>query len=162
LIFVECNPDEFVIKNIMGDMEIEIKHGGGKGNVLKKLRDGNQSIGIIDEDPHSAQPREMKKYVEKDARENAKLLRKADDESKVLIQLSPDIEGWLINRAQENEIPLKDYGLPEDRKRMHDIHHIERKEEFQMFVKRLIRTGDSEITAIRQWIIEAMDSHESG
>lgn len=156
MIIVECGPDEFVIGSIVSDPEKQIKHGGGKGNVLKKVRDKQRVVGVIDEDPNSAQPREMSRYVEKDTRETAKLLKREDDEAKSLIQLSPDIEGWLISRAKENNISLEHYGLPDDRREMHDIHHIERNMDFQRFVSELINTGDDEVNAIRRWIREAI------
>ena len=156
MIIVECNPDEFVIRSIIADSDTQIKHGGGKGNVLKKVREEQGTIGVIDEDPHSAQPREMDRYIKEDAKETVRLLKRQDDNAKKLIQLSPDIEGWLINRAKENEISLKDYGLPDDRRRMHDVHHIQKDKDFQRFVGELIQTDDDEVNAIRKWITEAI------
>jgi len=153
VIFVECDPDRYVIKSIVP--EKRIKHGGCKSEVLKKVRKRQDSIGIVDEDPEGSQPGEMKNYIRKDARDTVELLsRKSDGRS--LIQLSPDIEGWLIRRAKHNGIRLENYNLPDDRRRMHDTPHIEEKPNFQRFVKKLIDVNDDEVNILRKWIRQAI------
>ena len=161
MVIVECNPDEYLVRQVLGEVSETIKHGGGKGNVLRKLRDEQRAVGVIDEDPGSSQPRDMKNYDERDSLETIKVMKRADDEAKTLIQLSPDIEGWLIRRAQENGISLMDYSLPDNRKEMHDIHHIEKNESFQRLVSKLIEIGDAEISALRNWITQAKVEEES-
>jgi len=157
VIFVECNPDKFVVRKIIPGKRKRMKHGGGKTGVLRELEVKGRAVGIVDADPHSKPPGEMKKYIRKDVKGTIKLLRKKDDGSKSLIELSPDIEGWLISRAKENGIHLKDYGLPDDRKKMHDILHIERQLDFQKFIKKLIQTSDDEVYTLRKWIKEAIE-----
>ena len=55
LIIVECNPDEFLVR-LLGFSQI--KHGGGKGKVLEKVKENPGAMGIIDEDPDSNQSKE--------------------------------------------------------------------------------------------------------
>lgn len=135
----------------------QIKHAGGKGNVLRKMREKQNVIGIVDEDPHGSQPGEMKRYIREDARNTIELLKRKGDDTKKLIQLSPDIEGWLIYRAKQNRISPKDYGLPDNRQKMHSIPHIEKKPNFQRFVNKLIEAKDDEINTFRRWIREAIE-----
>lgn len=172
MIFIECDLDKFVVrkivpgkrklirhgggKTVFGKREL-IKHGGGKTGVLDGLKRKGRAVGIVDADPHSKPPGEMKNYVRKDARDTIKLLRKEDDDSKSLIELSPDIEGWMINRAKANGISLRKYGLPDDRKEMHNILHIERDLDFRKFIKRLLQMPDDEVNALRTWIKEAIE-----
>ncbi len=164
MIFVECNPDKFLVRQLIRGKQQQkkkrIRHGGGKSGVLDILEEGKgRIVGIVDEDPNRSMnpPKKRKDYVREAAKGSIKLLRKRDDSSKSLIELSPDLEGWLISRAKENGISLKKYGLPDDPKAMHDIPHIERDPDFQKFIKGLIRTSDDEVNALRTWIREAIE-----
>jgi hypothetical protein len=98
-----------------------------------------------------------KRYVREDVKDTIELMKKEGDEGKTLIILSPDIEGWLINRAKQNGISLRDYNLPDDRRRMHNITRIERDPDFQKFIKKLTQTSDDEINTLRRWIKEAIE-----
>lgn len=153
MIVVECDPDEFLVKSVGFPRKL-IKHESGKGKVLGIINK-KQAIGIIDEDPDSSQPREMKKYIEKEAMGAIKLLIRKDDDGKRIIQISPYLEQWLLHRARQNGISAKDFGLPDDPKEMHDITHIERNINFQKFLSELIKIDD-EIKTIRKWINEAI------
>jgi len=154
MILVECDPDEFLVKS-MGFSRKKIKHESGKGNVLKKLKKDPNTIGMIDEDPHSSKPSEMKRYIEAEKKDTVKLLVRNDNTGKKVIQISPYLEHWLINRARQNQISLKDYNLPDDPVEMHDITHIERNKNFQSFLDELINK-DAEIRTIQKWIKEAI------
>jgi len=154
MIVVECDPDEFFIKSIGFSRKL-IKHESGKGKVLGIVGKKPHAIGIIDEDPNSSQPGEMKKYIEKEAMDTIKLLIRKDDNGKRVIQISPYLEHWLLHRAKKNGISVKDFGLPDDPEELHDITHIERNINFQNFLNELIKIDD-EIDAIKRWINEAI------
>ncbi|MBU4220745.1 MAG: hypothetical protein KKA10_03840 [Euryarchaeota archaeon] len=154
MIIVECNLDEFFIKNI-GFSKKKIKHESGKGDVLRIVNKKNNVIGMIDEDPGKSQPVEMKQYKEKETMHTAKLFERKDDNGKKVIQLSPYLEHWLLHRARKNRISPNDFGLPEDPIEFHDITHIERKINFQKFLNELIQV-DEEISTIKKWINEAI------
>ena len=156
MIFVECDPDKYVVKKIVP--KTRIIHGGGKTGVLNALEGERRAVGIVDADPHFRKPPgDMRKgYVREDVKDTIELMRKKGDEGKFLIVLSPDIEGWLVNKAKQNGISLRDYNLPDDPERMHDITHIERDLNFQKFIKKLIQTSDDEINVLRRWIKEAI------
>jgi hypothetical protein len=154
MIVVECDPDEFLMKS-MGFSRKKIKHESGKGDVLRTVRKNQNVIGIIDEDPDSTQPSEIKKFKEKETMRTVKLLVRKDDTEKKLIQISPYLEHWLLDRAKQNQISPNDFGLPEDPKEMHDITHIERNINFQNFLNELIRVDD-EIDKMKRWINEVV------
>ncbi|MEA2013426.1 MAG: hypothetical protein U9O87_10190 [Verrucomicrobiota bacterium] len=62
MVHVECYADEDLLVNLGIDKKI-IQHQEGKGNVLNHLRDSKgNSMGMIDEDPESNQPRELQNY----------------------------------------------------------------------------------------------------
>ncbi len=154
MIIVECNLDEFFIKNI-GFSKKKIKHESGKGDVLRIVNKKNNVIGMIDEDPGKSQPVEMKQYKEKETMHTAKLFERKDDNGKRVIQLSPYLEHWLLLRARKNHISPNDFGLPDDPIELHDMAHIERRINFQNFLNELIKIDD-EIDAIKRWINEAI------
>jgi len=154
LILVECNPDEFFLTRL-GFSKKNVRHVVGKGNVVKKLNRERNLIGLIDEDPGSAQPKELlSDYAPVEEKDSIKLLENKDHGKKI-IQLSPDLEGWIIKRAHFNNIKMKDHGLPDDRKELHNIIHIEEKANFKSFVDRLVEI-DEQVSLICRWIKEEL------
>lgn len=149
LIIVECNPDEFLVR-LLGFSQI--KHGGGKGKVLEKVKEKSGSIGIIDEDPDSNQSKERKEYVEIESVSSIKLLNKKNDKSKKVVEICPRLEDWILIRARQNRIDPRDYELPNDPDELHSP-HIEKKKNFQEFMKRLVN-NDSEIETLKGWLTE--------
>lgn len=148
LIIVECNPDEFLVR-LLGFSQI--KHGGGKGKVLKKVKENPEAIGIIDEDPDSIQSKERRDYIEMESGSKIKLLANKNDENKKVIEICPRLEDWILIRARENQISPGDFGLPNDPNDLH-FPHIERKRNFQDFMKKVVASNDSEIKMIRKWL----------
>ncbi|RJS71626.1 hypothetical protein CW696_04250, partial [ANME-2 cluster archaeon] len=92
-------------------------------------------------------------YIEKDTRSTVKLLIRKDDNSKRLIQISPYLEHWLLDRARQNRIAPNDFGLPNDPKELHSIPHVERNRNFHSFLNKLIEVDD-EIDTLKKWIRE--------
>ncbi len=148
MIVVECYADEFLVK-LLGFKGI--KHEGGKGKVLERVRENSDAIGIIDEDPGNNQPSERFEYIEYESRSTIKLLVKNSDRNKKVIEISPDLEGWILNRAKQNRISPKRFDLPDD---PHELHapHIERRKNFQKFMEELVKTDDTEIDALKKWL----------
>lgn len=152
MIIIECYTDEFLVKSI-GFPRRQIKHEGGKGKVMEIVKKKDMTVGIIDEDPYSDQPSDLENYIEKDTRSTVKLLIRKDDNSKRLIQISPYLEHWLLDRARQNRISPKDFGLPNDPKELHSIPHVERNRNFHSFLNKLIE-ADDEIDTLKKWIME--------
>ena len=154
MIIIECDPDEFMVKSLKFAKRF-IKHEAGKGKVLGVVRKQGKCIGIIDEDPQTNQPPEMNNYILRDSKKTIKLFMRRNDQSNRIIQISPFLEHWLINRAKHNKISLRAYNLPDNPKKLHDIPHVERNRNFQNFLNELISI-DEEMKTIKKWIKEAI------
>lgn len=150
MIVVECYLDEYLIKSL-GFSKRQIKHQSGKCKVIRSLLRLQGKIGIIDEDPDSIQPPELKNYDVILETENLKLLERKSSKNQYLIVISPYLEGWIVKRAIHNRIDLNDYGLESDAISLHNIPHIEEKLKFRTFLSHLI-TNDEEIDTLKSWI----------
>jgi hypothetical protein len=149
VIIVECHTDKFLVE-LLGFKGI--KHEGGKGKVLERVRENAGAIGIIDEDPNSHQPSDRNEYIEGESRSTIKLLVRKSDKSKKIIELSPDLEAWILDRAKKNRVSPKAFGLPEDPHELH-IPHIEEKRKFREFMEKLVKTDDDEIDILKKWLM---------
>lgn len=149
MIIVECYTDEYFVK-LLGFKGI--KHEGGKGKVLERVRENPGAIGIIDEDPDSNQPSERYEYIEYERRSTIKLLVKKGDKSKKVIEISPDLEGWILARAKKNQISPKSYGLTDNPHELHST-HMERNKNFRKFLDELVKTDDDEIVSLKKWLM---------
>jgi hypothetical protein len=151
IIIVECNPDEFLVR-LLGFSKI--KHAGGKGKVLEKIKENRGSIGIIDEDPDSRQSKERNEYVENESIANIKLLVNKHDESQRVIQISPRLEDWILHLARQNQIHPTKFGLPNDADKLHTP-HIEKKRNFQEFMNNIVEKDGVEISMLKKWLTKA-------
>lgn len=157
MIFLECNNDEFLIKSL-GFSRKQIFHVYNKGEVVKRVGKAVNAIGIIDKDLDRDRPKAMSEYIEvKNNRANGDivLLQKKDDKQKKLVQISPYLEHWLLNRAKKNKINPKNFDLPDDPKKLHALTKLESNKKFQKFLGKLIET-DSEIQTLKKWIEDAL------
>lgn len=152
-VLVECYPDATLLR-ALGVTKKQLRHERCKGEVVKRVRKFDCAIGLIDEDPTSAQPRELDNYKQIQAREGLCLLARRDDKNKRLIIVFPRLEDWLIARAKSSGIRPEDYGLPSDPDRLHSIPRYEQKEGFRRFLDEL-KERDSGIHLLRQWILQA-------
>lgn len=119
MIYLECYTDEALVRTI-GIHSNEIFHSGNKGNVCKNLAKKQKSIGLVDEDPSSAQPSYLGKLKIRSNDNDIKFMY--DDENKnYIIVLCPRLEDWIIKAAKESGIDMKDYNLSADAYELHKI-----------------------------------------
>jgi len=119
MIYLECNTDEALAK-ALGVHSNEIFHSGNKGNVCRNLAKKQKSIGLVDEDPSSAQPSYFGKLKIRSNDNDIKFMY--DDKNKnYMIILCPRLEDWIIKAAKESRIDMKDYNLPDDAYELHKI-----------------------------------------
>lgn len=78
-------------------------------------------------------------------------LQENNDERRRLVQISPDLEGWVLNRARKNKIYPTDYDLPDDPHELHSIPRLDKRKNFQNFLKSLIEK-DEEIVSLKKWL----------
>ena len=152
-VLVECNADEKLLR-ALGVSKKQLRHERCKGEVVKRVLKFDCATGLIDEDPASAQPRELDNYKQVQAAEGLRLLARRDDKNKRLIIICPKLEDWLIQRAKSSGIRPKDYGLPSDPDKLHSIPRYEQKEGFCRFLAEL-KERDSGMHLLRRWILEA-------
>ena len=151
-ILVECYPDETLLR-ALGVSKKQLRHERCKGEVVKRVLRFGCATGLIDEDPASAQPRDLDNYKQMHAGQGLRLLARRDDKNKRLIIICPRLEDWLIDRAKSSGIRPEDYGLPSDPDRLHAIPRYERKEGFNRFLAELIKQ-DKGLHLLRRWILE--------
>ena len=149
MIVVEGYADKALVAD-MGFPGKQIKIGSCKGKVLEIVKKNQATIGIIDEDPDSGQPLDLRNYIEKYGRHTIKLLTRKDDGSKRLIQISPRLEDWLYSRAIKNQISPENFGLPKYPEDLHKILRVDKKENFHRFLNKLIE-ADDEISTLKKY-----------
>jgi hypothetical protein len=152
-VLVECYPDAALLR-ALGVSKKQLRHERCKGEVVKRVRKFDCATGLIDEDPASAQPRDLDNYKQIQAVKGLRLLASRDDKNKRLIIVCPRLEEWLIARAKSSGILSQDYGLPSDPDKLHSIPRYEQKEGFRRFLAEL-KERDSGMHLLRRWILEA-------
>ncbi len=128
MIFVECIPDYTLVCKLRSSPTKKVEHSFGKTSVLNKLirRTGvpnyENSIGMIDEDPLSNQPKTIRSFVEKAQIPECqiKILYYEFLNNHILV-LSPRLEEWLIASANEAGISMSDFELPNNAEQLHQI-----------------------------------------
>jgi hypothetical protein len=152
IILVECYPDASLLR-ALGVSKKQLRHERGKGEVVKRVLKFDSAIGLIDEDPQSAQPRDLNNYKQVQSAEELRLLSRRDDKNKRLIIICPRLEDWLIERAKSSGIRPEDYGLPSDPDRLHSIPRYEQKQNFLRFLTEL-KERDKGMHLLRRWLLE--------
>lgn len=121
VVFVECNPDKLLLQKV-GVPKRKIVHAGSKSEVGKRLGKSVNSVGVVDEDPFSIQPRYISRL--KPLKSSQKLgIRVLLDEknNNFVIILSPRLEEWIIEASKEVKINMDKYGLSRDGNKLHKV-----------------------------------------
>ena len=116
MIFVECKPDGALVCKLKPEMAQRIEHSGDKAGVLNKLvrregfRNFENSIGLIDQDPMSTQPKVLKSFSFKREIEDSEIaiLYYMHLNNHVLI-LRPRLEEWILDACHESGVNVADY-----------------------------------------------------
>lgn len=153
MIATECYPDTYLLK-VFSIGRKTIKHAGTKGEVVNYTCDNPGTLGIIDEDPDSSQPKELNSYHIIETSGNLVLMEKQNNSR--LIRISPRLEEWFYQRAKFHRIDPLRYGLPRDADDLHSIAHYEEKRGFQEFLSRLSE-HDEEIATLKKWIADHIE-----
>jgi len=152
IVLVECYPDTSLLR-ALGVSKKQLRHERCKGEVVKRVLKFDSAIGLVDEDPQSAQPRDLNNYKQVQAAEGLRLLSRRDDKNKRLIIICPRLENWFIQRAKSLGIRPEDYGLPSDPDRLHSIPRYEQKKNFLRFLTEL-KERDKGMHLLRRWLLE--------
>lgn len=127
---------------------------GPKGNVIKKLKNLPDYIGMVDEDPHSIQTQshELANYQEIANDMGLRLLLNKHGNKKIII-LCPKIEDWLLQRAKSSNIDLKHYYLPNNSKELKKITNYDSKDGFKRFLSEL-KEKDKGMKLLQEWLFQ--------
>jgi len=152
MIYVECKPDAHLVQTLSGLGKKKVRHESNKSEICKRLEKEREVAALIDEDPQS--PKES--YL-RTLETNPKLLRIskyhlkifADKKDNTVIVLSPRLEGWILKIARANKVDPKNFDLPDNENRLHEIinnkldkfelliNALKRSEAFKMLAKTL-------------------------
>jgi hypothetical protein len=171
MIFVECGNDiQLVLK--LGFISEQIDHTGSKTAVFESLENESYGIGIVDEDTLKKQKIWLNNYPyiiysgakklgkKKTARkESITLMKDQHSENKLLIEISPHLEGWIYEIANRERISPTDYGLPNTSSECHR-RRTEKpiQTEFRRLLEEIIyKKRDWETKLMRKWIDKAIN-----
>jgi len=151
-VLVECYPDEALLR-ALGVPRKRLRHEHCKGDVVNRLRKLPLAIGMVDEDPASAQPRDLtNSYQQSQAANGLRLLTRQGSGAQRLIVVCPRLEDWLIQRAKSSGVKPEDYGLPADPRRLHSVPRYEQRDGFRRFLAELIQR-DEGMSFLRRWVL---------
>ena len=130
MIYVECRPDELLVRQVTGLPRRQVVHEAkGKGEVCNRLMKNRDLVAMVDEDPGATQPRYMTRLSL--GRERAELgLKLYLDRSlnNRIVVLCPKLEEWLLRAAGDSGLSMNTYGLPDRANPLHsEINLDERK-----------------------------------
>jgi len=150
-IAVECYADEVVLREL-GVPRKQVLHEARKGEVFNWLKRTRDAVGMVDEDPDSAQPYDRSNYRQVQVSEGLMLLVRQGSSGQRLIVVCPRLEDWLMRRAEVCGIDPRQYHLPDTPKALHDIPRYEQKDGFRRFLSELAGR-DEGMGILRQWVL---------
>lgn len=128
MIYVECKPDEILVRAVTGLPARQVIHElKGKYGVAAQLRKRNSARGMLDEDPGADQPSYLgglQIVQDQDLpAQGLRLLRHAARDNLVIV-LRPKLEDWVLRAAREAQVDVSNYNLPTDARNLHSqINH---------------------------------------
>lgn len=149
MIFVECNPDYALVKSIMNIPEIEIIHAGGKSIVCKNLENKKNCKGMVDEDPRSPDPPYMKNlHPENDLPEHDLIRLRDNPNDNHIIVLRPRLEEWILEAANDANVDVRKYNLPNTANRLHRLINVNL-ENFESLLEELKRRNPERLQQLK-------------
>lgn len=150
MIHVECYADEVLVR-ALGVARRDIRHEGTKGDVVNAVRRAREGVGLVDEDPGSAQPGDLRNYVVQMTSGSLRCLARRGAAQQRIVVVAPDLETWLLRRATAQRLDPAAFGLPDEPHALHDIPHYERSRNFRGFLDALL-AKDSEFADLTRFL----------
>lgn len=116
-IHLECKPDETLVK-VLGKTNRYIIHHNDKGRVCKYLSKNADLVGLIDEDPGSAQPSYLGGLKIVDKKYNIKELKDNGLQNKILV-LCPRLEDWVVQLCKTENVDIESFNLNKNPNALH-------------------------------------------
>ncbi|MGA0559206.1 hypothetical protein ACO2Q8_21285 [Larkinella sp. VNQ87] len=120
-IFLECKPDEALVRRL-GFPRRLVKHHNDKGKVCNVLTKTEATIGMVDEDPNTTQPRYLTTLTRLNEESLYNLAVYVDEQSKnKVIVVCPRLEEWILGITSQHAVKISQFGLPDKANKLHDI-----------------------------------------
>jgi len=155
-IAIECYPDEVVLREL-GIPRRQLLHQARKGEVFNWLKRTPGGVGMVDEDPMSAQPCDRRNYQQVQASEGLFLFARRGSGQRLIV-VCPRLEDWLIGRAEVSGVDPRRHYLPSDPNELHKIPRYEQKDGFHRFLAELMERHDKGMGLLRQWVFQGGSS----
>lgn len=111
---------DMVLALCLGFSRKQVTTHGPKGEVCNYLEKTRSMIGLIDEDPTSAQPDYLKRLGVRKSESKFSLQVLVDEKlNHKIIVVCPKLEDWVIAMEKHCNIRLIDFRLPNDPKELH-------------------------------------------
>lgn len=133
-LYLECYPDETLAQSV-GVGPRDIIHCHGKGGVAKHLAKRLAVIGLVDEDPGSAEPANLRGFAERSCQYDIRFKVDAQRGNRLLV-ICPRLEPWLLKTAKSAGVEMAEFGLS-DRLRDLDAEINQRLGNLSRLLKRL-------------------------
>lgn len=149
-IVVECKPDEALVR-ALGFTKKNVTHQPSKARVLSYLDRNSGAIGIVDEDPGTANAGYFSKYTKIS---EAKFDIEEWSVTKMQIRLiiiKPRLEEWIIRQANSSKIDLRDYSLEPDGYHLHKIIN-EKLDKFEALLTDLLKEKNQGLVHLKSII----------
>jgi len=141
---VECKPDTVLVYILTRTSKKNIEHVGNKTELLKRLVKSTDAKGIADEDPWAHQPPLLNRFEET---QNQNLttceirIFHQKGRNNLLVMLCPRLEDWILKAANEANINLQHFGLPNNAEELHRLINI-RTDNFEKLVENIKDKSD--------------------
>jgi len=141
---VECKPDAVLVQILTRTSRRNIEHAGNKTELLKRLVKSTDSKGIADEDPWAYQPSLLSRFEETRNQNLATCeirIYRQRGRNNLLVMLCPRLEDWILKAANEANINLQRFGLPNNAEELHRLINI-RTDNFEKLVENIKDKSD--------------------
>lgn len=141
-VLFEGPPDETLIKSLGVKAT---KDGRHKSGVLKELTQGEELMGIVDEDPKNTQsrPKAMNKFHLAEEKHTIKVYRHQSNNNQLIV-LCPDLENWILKAIKASKVDVSKFNLPSKANALHGIINS-RLPNFEKLIHELITKENSAI-----------------
>jgi hypothetical protein len=149
MLLLECSPDEMLARQL-GCRRRDYLHLNGKGRICLRLQKSTSQIGLMDEDPDSAQPRYLHKLTIFSEEHDLRCLEDKPRDHRIIVVL-PRLEEWIIKTARLAKIRIVEFGLSD---RANELHReiTSKLPAFEKFLISLTATREARLAHLRTLI----------
>ena len=127
MIYVECKPDDLLVRHLTGLPKRQVAHEiQGKGEICNRLIRGKDLVAMVDEDPGATQPTYLARLpLGSETTEFGLKLYLDNSRNNRIVVLYPRLEEWLIRAAGDSGLSMNTYGLPNRANTLHSVINLD-------------------------------------